>query len=278
MAITSFIQTIWSARMLENLNNNLVYGSVVNRDYEGEIIQGGSVKIPFQANVTVDDYDGSDIGDPEELTGDVLTMNIDKKKFFNFAIDDVDKAQIKVNAMDAAMKSSGYAVGNEIDKDIAAEVDNATTTMDDGQQSPGAIEVDKDNAVDVLIDAVTKLKELNVDLMGAFAIVPSWMAACLVKSDYFAKNAQVGAQTLINGFVGKVAGLNILESNNVPVSNGVYKVMVGTPKAVSFAMQINTVEAYRPQGGFKDAVKGLTVYGIKTIQPKAMIKLLVKKG
>ena len=37
MAINNFIPQVWSARLLANLQKNLVYGQagVVNRDYEG---------------------------------------------------------------------------------------------------------------------------------------------------------------------------------------------------------------------------------------------------
>ncbi len=37
MSLDNFIPTIWSARLLENLNKAHVYSSLCNRDYEGEI-------------------------------------------------------------------------------------------------------------------------------------------------------------------------------------------------------------------------------------------------
>ncbi len=37
MAITNFIPELWSANILLELQKNLVYGSAVNRDYEGDI-------------------------------------------------------------------------------------------------------------------------------------------------------------------------------------------------------------------------------------------------
>lgn len=41
MSITTFIPEVWSARLLDNLNKNLVFANLVNRDYEGEIKQYG---------------------------------------------------------------------------------------------------------------------------------------------------------------------------------------------------------------------------------------------
>jgi len=48
MTIEGFIGTVWSARLLENLQKSLVFGQpgVINRDYEGEISgKGSTVKI-----------------------------------------------------------------------------------------------------------------------------------------------------------------------------------------------------------------------------------------
>lgn len=35
MSVASFIPEVWSARLLNNLNNELVYANLLNRDYEG---------------------------------------------------------------------------------------------------------------------------------------------------------------------------------------------------------------------------------------------------
>ena len=37
MAITSFIPKVWSARLQESLHKALVFGSLCNRNYEGDI-------------------------------------------------------------------------------------------------------------------------------------------------------------------------------------------------------------------------------------------------
>ena len=78
MAISTFIPTLWSARLLAHLDKSLVLGNLVNRDYEGEIKQfGDRVKINQIADVTVKDYvKGTDItydaadGTPTELVID----------------------------------------------------------------------------------------------------------------------------------------------------------------------------------------------------------------
>lgn len=56
MAISTFIPTIWEARLLAHLDKALVYGNLCNRDYEGDIRNyGDTVKINQIGNVEVKD-------------------------------------------------------------------------------------------------------------------------------------------------------------------------------------------------------------------------------
>ena len=51
---------------------------------------------------------------------------------------------------------------------------------------------------------------------------------------------------------------------------GVYTVLAGVKKAATYAEQIDSIEAFRPQDGFNDAVKGLHLYGAKVTRPFAL--------
>ena len=56
MAITNFIPELWSANILLELQKNLVYGSAVNRDYEGDIANyGDTVHITGIAHISIGD-------------------------------------------------------------------------------------------------------------------------------------------------------------------------------------------------------------------------------
>ena len=105
MAIT-FIPTVWAARLLTALEKSLVYGqaNVCNRDYEGEIrAAGNTVKIASIGDVSVQDYvKDTDIDPPEVLTDEIQTLTIDQQKYFNFYVDDVDRAQMNVSVLDEA--------------------------------------------------------------------------------------------------------------------------------------------------------------------------------
>jgi hypothetical protein len=77
----------------------------------------------------------------------------------------------------------------------------------------------------------------------------------------------------IHGFTMYVS---TLLSKDVGTSN--YHVPFGQKMATSFVSQFVKVEKYRPERAFSDAMKGLNVYGFKTIQGKALGHGVVKKG
>ncbi len=282
MSVANFIPTIWSARLLQHLDKAHVYAALLNRDYEGEIKNfGDTVKINQIGDVTIKDYTkGTDIDDPDELTGDQLTLTIDQAKYFNFSIDDVDKAQVNPKLMDAAMQRAAYAMNDTTDKFCAnllyMGVDSTNTIGDD--TTP--IVPTADDAYDHLVDLGTKLTEANVPSAGRWVVVPAWYHGLLLKDKRFVGNGTDYNKALIEGGqVGVAAGFQIWLSNNTPNTSGAkYKIIAGTNAAGSYAEQILETEAYRPEKRFSDAVKGLHVYGAKVLQKKCIAVLTANKA
>ena len=67
-------------------------------------------------------------------------------------------------------------------------------------------------------------------------------------------------------------------SNNVAKSaNGATDyIQVKTRRAIAFAKPLTHTEAYRPENGFSDAVKGFILYDAKIVRPKEMFVMNVK--
>lgn len=284
MALNNFISTIWSARLLVNLQKALVYGQtgVVNRDYEGEIQGvGSSVKINAIGAVTVGTYiKNTDIDPAETLSDATQTLTIDQQRYFNFQIDDIDRAQQKPKVMDAAMREAAYALANAADQYIAS----LYTGIDSGNRIgwTGTPKTDLDTAgkpYEYLVDLGVLLDEDNVPQAGRFVIVPPWFHGLLLQDAKFVATGGSNAEaTLRNGIVGEAAGFTILKSNNVPNTTGTeYRIIAGHPMAWSFAEQINSVEAYRPEARFADAMKGLHVYGAKIVRPTCLAVLTANR-
>ncbi len=284
MTLDTFIPSIWSARLLQNLQNALVYGQpgVINRDYEGEIRDiGSAVKIHAIGAVTVGSYTkNSNMSAAEVLTDAELTLSIDQAKYFNFQIDDVDKAQTKPKVMSEAMREAAYALANTADAYIAG----LYTGIDAGNAigTTAAPKTDLDTAgkpYDYLVDLGVLLDEDKVPASGRWVIVPPWFHGLLLKDQKFVGYGGAQAEaTLRNGIVGEAAGFTIIKSNNVPnTASTKYRIVAGHPMAWSYAEQINSVEAYRPELRFADAMKGLHLYGAKIVRSTALAVLVANK-
>jgi len=306
MSISNFNPTIWSTAFLANLNKVHVHADVMNRDFEGELKVGDTVKISSIGRVTVKDYTRNagaggtalsggtpvtGIDRPEILQGSSLFLTVDQAKYFNFEIDDVDAWQQQPKLMDKAMKESAYAMANVVDlfcnstmqTGVAGTADNTGNRLDARTVGTGAGDAD---AYEVLVDLGVKLKESDVT-GEMWAIVPPWFVGMLQKDPRFTSYGTAeNRSTLMNGRIGRAAGFEIKESNNLSgatagvlaVAGGVYTVLAGVKEAATFAEQIDKVEAFRPQDGFNDAVKGLHIYGAKVTRPYALASCAVTKA
>lgn len=276
MALSNFIGTVWAANLLRALEKELVFGSAlaVNRDYEGVIRGvGDTVKITSVGDPTIGDYTkNTNISDPETLTDATRSLVIDQAKFFNFQVDDIDKAQGANGVMPEAMRRAGYKLRDAADQFVASKmVAGATTNTVGSTGTP--ISVDATNAYETLLRAGLKLDTQNAPAEGRFAVVPPWFAAVLATDDRFIGDNGAGA-VLQNGRVGEAAGFTLLRSNNVPLAAaGKFQIIAGVRDATTYAESIpeGTIEAYRPEKRFADAVKGLHVYGAKVVRPEELV-------
>ncbi|MEE3394329.1 MAG: P22 coat protein - protein 5 domain protein [Candidatus Onthomonas sp.] len=281
MAFSNFIPEVWSARLLEHLDKVHVYANLMNRDYEGEIRAfGDTVHINQVGAITISDYTGADLSTPEELDSTMQDLAIDKAKYFNFQIKDVDNAQSNPKLVDAAMQRASYGMNDVIDQYLASllvsGVDAGNILADDSK----AVTPTSATAYDYLVDLSVKLDEANVPMPGRWVVVPPWYHGLLLKDPRFVGNGTGYNQAILQGgLVGEAAGFQIYLSNNVPNTSGSkYKVLAGTNAAGAFAEQLVELEAYRLEKNFSDAVKGLHVYGAKVVQPKSLALLTCNKG
>jgi len=263
MAVDNFIPTIWSRSLLENLRTSLVFGQpgVVNRDYQGEIAgAGSSVKINSIGAISVFDYTrNTDMAPPEILNSTQVTLTIDQERAFSFQIDDVDNAQTQPKLMQSAMAESAYSLSKDLDIFLAGL---ASTEAGITSVALGA------DPYETLVDAYTALDENDCPESGRWAIVPPAFHGLLRKDDRFVSfGTSENRSTLQNAVIGQAAGFTVLMSNNTTGGNTVY---FGHPSAWTMAMQVDKVEAYRMELRFADAVKGLNVYGAKTVRPSLL--------
>jgi len=283
LSVVNFIPEVWIARLLFNIHNALVFAqpSIVNRDYEGEIQQAGdTVRVSSIGPVTISDYvRNTDMAQPEELTDAQSTIVIDQAKYFNFHVDDVDALQAQPELMNAAMQQAAYGLAATIDKYIAALYTDAAGSVG----TAGApVAPTNTTAYEYLVDLSVKLDEQNAPEVGRWAVVPPWYEGLLLKDARFVQSGQGGSEDrLRNGMIGRAAGFDILKSNNVSStgvgSGSTYRILGGVNNGITLAEQMRKVEAYRPERRFADAIKGLHLWGAKTLFPQFLAVLYANR-
>jgi hypothetical protein len=277
VSIQNFIPEVWAAQLLTSLKNALVYAgpTVVNRDYEGEIAnQGDTVRIVSISRPTVQTYvKGVTTINPEQLTDAQRALVIDQAKYFAFEVDDIDMRQARDGGalMDEAAQEAAYAL-----RDVADQYVESLSTGVDAENALGTISVPAATPTaaydSILVPLKVALDVANVPTEGRYVVVPPWLHGRLLRDDRFVKvDASGTSEGLRNGQVGRAAGFDILVSNNAPkITGDDWRVLAGHPMAISYAEQINKVEAYRPEDSFSDALKGLHLYGAKLVRPSAI--------
>ena len=273
MAITTFIPELWSARLLYALENSHVATNLVNRNYQGQITNAGdTVHINSIGAVTVKDYTrNSNIADPEVLTTADQTLDIDQAKYFNFQVDDVDKAQISGDIIDTAMGRSAYALADVSDAFLLKTIANGAASANKIGAKATLTALTASNVYENIVKMRTLLDKANVPTTGRTIVVPPEVYALLLLDDRFAKSgSDSGQNALLNGMVGRVAGFDVFMSNNcVSGTDGgsgstpYFVITAQVAAATTYAEQIIKTEAYRMEKRFADAVKGLHVYGAK---------------
>jgi len=272
MSVNSFIPEVWAAAIIEALEKAFVYQVLVNRDYEGEIANAGdTVHITSVSDPTISNYATGGVLTYESLSTADRALVIDQGKSFSFVVDDVDALQMKGNIMGPAMHRAAYKLADLVDQLIAGTYVGIQTANKITTTSITTADLAYTN----LVKLNQKLTEANVTTTGRVVIIPPWYNSLLLQDVRFTSafaSQQPAAQTV--GFVGEVVGMKVYQSNNTPVPGGVRNMVIaGVPTAITFADQINQVEALRLQTTFGDAVRGLHVYGCKLIRPDSLVSL-----
>ncbi len=266
MAITNFIPTIWSESLYRALDKKYIAAKNCNREFEGDIKNCGStVKICGVGPVTVSDYTkNTDLSAPQTLSDSAQTLTINRAKYFNFQIDDIDRAQATPKLMDAAMKNAASALADEADSYIFSLLAETEAQITDAAVTESTI-------LDSFIKARTLLSLQNVtdpeDIV--YEIHPE-IAAVLLKSKI--NLATDNTEALEHGCIGTVLGSRVYVSNNIAEEGG-FHCCARTKRAIAYAEQLSEIEGYRPEKRFADAVKGLHLYGAKIVYPNELIHM-----
>ena len=211
-----------------------------------------------------------------------------------FQIDDIQGHQSDLNLMSIFADNASEQLKVEIDKDVlvkmfgTADADNIGTTagaisgnIDLGETGVGTpVAVTEDNAVEYILRLGQVLDEQNAPETGRWVVVPAAYAAVLKDSLLRFANEMGDSQSIVrNGKIGMIDRFTVYTSNNLPtvtpsLETGTY-IYAGIPSACAFASQIVKNETLPNPDTFGELMRGLQVYGYKTIKPEGLVQGVV---
>ena len=276
-AYSAFIPEIWSQKLNNMLEKDCVMLQCVNRNWEGEIKnQGDKVKIITPADVTISTLGTGNIS-YSELEPTSQELVIDQKKFFAFKINDVAQVQANSDIMEAHLKNARKAIEEVQDAYLLAQHANVEASNIVGSDEVPVV-LDKSTIYANFVKLALCLKNSDAVSNGVrpWVVINPTVESYLLQSPEFIGANNVADETLRTGAIGRIAGMDVLVSTNLTAVSEKYYVLAGTNDAITFASQLAKIESLRDKDSFSDLVRGLYLYGAKTVQPKALAKMVVK--
>ena len=261
MAVTNFIQSIWSKKIQDDLELKTKLVQNCLRDYEGDCKYAGSVKILGVGEPTIGAYNSSTDITIEEMSDKGQLLSIDQANYFAFYVDDVNQAQSVPGLKEKYQEKAVHGLAVARDTYVAGLIKGVTSNV------TTATNLTRE-AVKTAIDAaIVALRERNFDEEGVIEITPA--VYNLFKNELITLSTN-NPEYIKRGIVGMYDGFEVMMSNNMAKdasgSSTKYAYCdVRGKKAIAFAGQINEVEALRAEKRFKDIIRGLDTFGAKVI-------------
>ena len=255
MAVTNFIQSIWSKKIQDDLELKCKLVDNCLRTYEGDVKQAASVKILGVGEPTIAAYDSNTDINIEEMSDRGQMLTIDQANYFAFYVDDVNEAQSVPGLKEEYQRKAVHGLAVKRDTYVANLIKGATNVTEATDLTEAAI-------VDAIDDAIVALRERNFDEEGVIEITPK--VYNLFKKQLITLSTN-NPEYIKKGIVGVYDDFNVIMSNNMAKDAGHAYCAVRGKKAIAFAGQINEVEALRSEKRFKDIIRGLDTFGAKVI-------------
>lgn len=278
MSVKNFIQTIWSKKIQDDLEEKCKLVMDCTRAYEGDCNYANTVKILAVGEPTVDGYIGEDIN-IEEMTDDAQDLVIDVQNYFAFQVNDVDQAQSVPGLPEKYQQKAMRKLALKREKFIGALVaGKAQSTKDEkakntvykeGAQTVITATNKTQAAIKIALDeAIVTLRENDFDDSGVIEIGP--------RNYSLFKNELVELKTandelIRRGVVGTYDNYEVKSTNNVYKDSNYEYAIVRSTDAIAFVGQINKVEAGRMEKRFADYIRGLDTFGAKIIAQEQLV-------
>ena len=255
MAVTNFIQQIWSKKIQDDLELKCKLVDNCLREYEGDCKYAQSVKILGVGEPTIGAYDGTKDITIEDMSDRGQILTIDQANYFAFYVDDIDQAQSVPGLKEKYQEKAVHGLAVARDTYVANLIKSGTNVTTATALTEAAVKA----AIDA---GIVALRERNFDEDGVIEFSP---AVYNVFKNQLITLSTNNPEYIKKGIVGVYDSFECIMSNNMAKDTTHVYCDIRGKKAIAFAGQINEVEALRAEKRFKDIVRGLDTFGAKVI-------------
>lgn len=275
-------QERWSKLVDAKLRNVLVTrdNMIFNNRYEGDP-KAGKVKIPVRdTEVAVKTYNKATGVDLDAGSTAYIDLAIDQDEAVNELIDGYDAASVPDGIVAERLDSAGYSMGLSVDKKSINALEGATGATTISATKTAATE---SNAYKLALEAKRVLSRKGVPTDGRWLIASPEYLEVLMLDDHFIKQGDLAQELVQSGVVGRIAGFNVFESNNmdfesttrVASKKTTTEFIAGHPNWCHRVMEWQVgvhLQDLNGSGKFigASAVQGRKVYGIKVSKPQTL--------
>ncbi len=274
-------QERWAQLVDAKLRNTLVTQDnlIFNNRYEGDP-KAGKVKIPVRdTEVAVKSYNKASGIDPESGSTTYLDLSIDNDEAVNELIDGYDAASVPDGIVAERLDSAGYSLGLSIDKKSIDALEGA----DGATVSATKTAATDTTAYKEVLAAKRTLSRKGVPANGRFLIAAPEFLEVLMLDEHFIKQGDLSQELVQSGVLGRIAGFNVFESNNmdfesttrVPSKKTTTEFIAGHPNWCHRVMEWQVpihLQDLNGSGNYigASAVQGRKVYGLKVSKPQTL--------
>ena len=298
----TFIPTVWSSKLNVKFYAATTFGDVSNTNWEGDIkSMGDKVVINNIPSITINTYSIGTALTYEVPAPNTIELQVDKGYYFGVNVSDVLEYQAQPNLMDMFTTDAANQMKIQVDRECLQAVVTgcdpanvgATAGKISGSYSFGTDAVPvvltggtTGNILQTITAMASALDEQNVPETDRFLILTPVERNMLMSSNLAQAQFMGDATSMVrNGKIGRIDRFDVYVSNLLPkaaagqdyaggASAGAVKrhgLYAGHKSAWTFASQINKVESIPNPSDFGQLVRGLVVYGRKTVKPEGVV-------
>lgn len=265
MTVNNFIPTMWSGAILESFKAAQSIIPTLNKQYEGEIAAGNTVKITGITTPAIQDYSANRTLTIDALSDSTQSLLINQEKAISFKVDDIDRVQA-AGSFEPVTADAGLALAEDAEAYVLSQLKANGT-------SAGTSAITTASHAFAAIGAIRQaLSKAKVPASQRYlAVSPEFASLLLAEGSKLTSAADSGsAGEIRNGVIGSVLGFTVIEhpllthTANRPAAIGYHG------PSVAYAGQLSKTEGGRMELAFADYVRSLNVYGSKVLRATAV--------